>query len=173
MRFANEIHACARFTLVVCVLALTCISGCARTASQTGFMSSVEDVDATTGEMRQRTHDATVRFAVLIAQTGEQVMRQTDDPRIRQNALRFKASGVSMVHQAGFHFDPLIGLLDLGVLAYQMDTFFASGPGADAFGEQQSLVLAGLERITADLKEEARAVIDTARIDVPGDFIRT
>jgi hypothetical protein len=173
MHRKHSSSASLRIASLTCTLVLVCLCGCGGIARQTGLMSQVEGIDATTGEMRERTHDATVRFAIIVAETGQEIMLATDDPTIRRNALRWKIAGVSMVHRAGFHFDPFIGLLDLGALSYQMNAFFTTGPGKDAFGPQQPLVLDGLDRITAELQKEARAVIDTSRLDVPRDFVRT
>jgi hypothetical protein len=64
------------------------------------------------------------------------------DPEVRRRALLLKIAAVPVVHRAAFQPDPLVSLLDLWLLLYQVEECFDAGTGPCLFGAQQPIARA-------------------------------
>jgi len=121
-------------------------------------METVEGVNVTKEEMRIRTHLSAVRFAAVVEQTSDHIREQSIDPEVRMRALKWKSNIVPVIYRAAFHLDPLIGLIDMGVLSLQLEEFLTTGSGKNRFTDYQEIALAGLKQVQAELLAQIQAV---------------
>jgi hypothetical protein len=157
--------------LVSMLAALPGLSGCASTSRQTGFMETVDGVNVTKEEMRLRTHLSALRFAAVIEQMSNHIRDQSTDPDLRMDALKWKSNVVPIVYRAAFHLDPLIGLMDLAALSFQLEDFLTTGDGQLTFGEYQHVALDGLKQIRRELIEQVEAVYKPVENEGSGGYI--
>ena len=149
------------------------LSGCASTSRQTGFMQTIEGVNVTKEEMRVRTHLSAVQFAAVIEQMSDYVRDQSTDPDMRMSALKWKSNIVPIAYRAAFHLDPLIGLMDLAALSFQLEHYLTTGDGPSRFGEYQEVALIGLKQIHRELMVQVEAVYKPVEDEGSGDYIET
>jgi hypothetical protein len=159
--------------LITLLAALLGLSGCASTSRQTGFMETVEGVNVTKEEMRVRTHLSALRFAAIIEQMSDYIRDQSTDPDMRMGALKWKSNVVPIVYRAAFQLDPLIGLMDLAALSFQLEYYLTTGDGRSKFGDHQEVALAGLKQIRRDLIVQVEAVYKPVEDEGSGGYIDT
>lgn len=147
------------------------LSGCAKTARQTGFMSQVEGLETSKEEMRIRSQQATIWFTNIIERAGVYMHRHSDDPQVRRNAIEWLTHVIPAVHQAAFHHDPLIGLIDMDVLARQLVNLYTTGEHRDRFGEMQPVVVRAVTEAEAMVFGAIAAVRDTSLLQRPDSTI--
>jgi hypothetical protein len=147
------------------------LSGCASTSRQTGFMETIEGLNVTKEEMRVRTHLSAVHFAAIVEQKSDYIREQSTDPAMRMTALKYKSDVVPVVYRAAFHLDPLIGLMDLTALSFQLEYFLTTGAGHSEFGEYQPVVLAGLKQIRGELLSQVEAVYKPVEDEGSGSYL--
>jgi hypothetical protein len=105
-------------------------------------MSTVDNVDISSSELRMRLYDFANTFAGTVEVSADMILAESDDPILQKRALEWKISASGAVHQTVFLRDPLGAYLDTWVFAKQMHQFFATGAGRDLFGPWQQEVVA-------------------------------
>ena len=88
--------------------------------------------------LRTSMNELAIDLTAIIELTADRIADEADDPRVRHNALAWKLNGTPAVRQACFRTNPLAALFDAWTLAAQMQEFFLSDAGRDAFGSHQS-----------------------------------
>jgi hypothetical protein len=83
-----------------------------------------------------------ITFDAEVEAAANRIRASCDDARIRRNALLWKARSIPEMQKACFRPDPLAALFDVWVFSRQMQDFFSSGAGAEAFGPFQAEVVA-------------------------------
>ena len=147
------------------------LTGCAKTARQTGFMSQVEGVDVSKEEMRIRTQQAAVWFTNIAERAGEYVQNHTKYPEVEPLAVEWMTNVVPAIHQAAFHHDPLMGLVDMDALARQLVTLYTTGEHRDRFGDMQEVIVLAVTEAQAMLFGEVAAVLDSTMLRRPDSSI--
>jgi len=124
-------------------LALLALSSCSTSAPrQTSFMSTMDNIDISSSELRMRLYDYANTFAGTVEVTADMILTESDDPVLQKRALEWKINASGAVHQTVFLRDPLGAYFDTWVFAKQMHQFFATGAGRDLFGPWQQEVVA-------------------------------
>jgi|GEM_PF-3218316 len=132
-------------------IALLCVSACSSSPGMTPLMEHAGVRDMSAAELRIRMHEFAVRYPVLIEEAAYRIEAGTDDPEIYKQALLWKIYAIPAYHKAMFRLDPYAALIDTWVLTVQMRDYFATGPGAGAFGEGQAVALEAAEGMEREL----------------------
>jgi len=152
---------CRYYLLLIPLL----ITGCTSVARQTPMMESSENIDVSADELRVRVWEFGKRMGQAIEITADQIEFKTLDPQVRRNALVWKLYATGAAQDATMQFDPLVAAMDLWTLTLQMQAFFTTGNGKDAFGDHQYLALELSNRMVAEFEDVARLVSASGEID--------
>jgi hypothetical protein len=141
------------------------VTACAGTASPQRSalqqkIGSSGGVSAT--ELRLRLYELPQRLGGIVETAADRIRSESRQPAVRRQALIWKADGIPAIYTAALRPDPLAGALDLWVLLYQMESYFESGPGRDAFGARQEVAVAAMKQ-TVSLAEETATSLYTDR----------
>ncbi len=110
-------------------------------------------------------------FSLEIERAADDIIANTDDYAIKQNALVWKMYAIPAGYNAIFLKDPLAANLDLWVFCVQMTDYFESGLGKDLFGPMQYRALQVSEQFETGMVNFAKSVShDTTLIDAK-DFV--
>ena len=137
---------------IAAAVALVGTAACVPKASlrQTDVMRQSGAVSSSALELRARVNELADRLAGRIAETAGRIEAAAEDPAIRRGAVAFKADAIPALYTAAFRTDPLTGLVDVWVLAFQIDQFLTDGAGRDMFGPQQPLAREGARVLLAE-----------------------
>jgi len=106
------------------------------------------------------------RFVATVETTADSIYDLSDDPEVKQRALKWKIYGIPAAQEAVLLPDPAIAMLDIWAFAVQMRNYLEEGPGMDAFGPQQEIAV----NTVRGLVEQARATAGSlTRAGVVGD----
>jgi hypothetical protein len=118
------------------------VVGCFKTPTKTSLMKEASNLkDVTTAQLRTKAYHFIEEFALVVEDAADKILFDADDPTTRLNALRWKMYMVPTAHAAAFNTDPLIAMVDIGVLCEQQERFFTTGGGKDLFGEWQPVAV--------------------------------
>lgn len=95
-------------------------------------------------------------FTKKVESTADRIIRATNEPEIKREALLWKIYGVPACMTAQDHSSPLAGLVNMWVLTLQMRDFFVSGGGKTVFGPHQQLAVTVSEELLAEADRTAR-----------------
>jgi len=129
------------------------ISGCSTLSRQTEMMEQSETIKISTLELTNRLYLANFRFSDIVENAADEIMKKSDDPLIRQNALSWKMNAVPAVQEAIFQIDPYAALIEISTLSIQMELFFTEGSGHDLFGPWQPIAIDASRKIQKELIE--------------------
>ena len=121
-------------------------------------MSSVENVDMTSTELRLHAYGYAERFSADVEHAADEILAGTEDANVRRNALLWKMNALPAMQVAVFQSDPLMGFLDAWTLTVQMRDFFTTGAGRDAFGPLQSIAVEASEALERRVGEVIASV---------------
>jgi hypothetical protein len=136
------------------VLLSMILIGCTSTIpSETSLMRQSENVNISAYELRDRLNVFATRFSNSIERAADQIISQTTDPEIKENALLWKMNAIPAANQALFLSDPLAALIDISALIMQMEYFFDHGKGSLLFGKSQSIAVQTAQALKGELLE--------------------
>jgi hypothetical protein len=128
------------------------------------MMEKAETVDISAMELSNRLNIFNFRFAALVESAADEIMTNTDDPLIRQNALRWKMNAIPVAQEAVFRDDPMAALIEITTFSIQMELFFTEANGKDLFGEWQPIAIKAVDRIQDELFEIWKKAISTGNL---------
>jgi hypothetical protein len=108
---------------------------------------------------RIMTHEFAKTLIKYIDETADSIIAVSADPKIQINALRWKINAVATCRNAAFQADPILSLVDTWIFMLQMEKFFKSGAGKDAFGPQQANALNTIHILVSNIDTIAINVI--------------
>src|SRR5262245_38327916 len=132
----------------------TLAAGCLKVPPQSASLSAMNASEVTATELQMRVYQAGRRFSWIIESAADTIAKQTSDPTVRRQALRWKIVAIPLAEEASLHTDPVIAAADLWGFAMQQSDYLKTGAGRTAFGDQQSIAIAAadtLERIAAEV----------------------
>jgi hypothetical protein len=118
-------------------------------------MAQMAKDEYTVYQLRAMDYEYASRFAGLVAASSSEIVGTSDDPRVRERALRWRTWAMPQARSAAFDQDPFAGLIELWLLSRQQHHFFTEGGGSDWFGAQQEIA----RGTTLDLQEESHALL--------------
>ncbi|MGO8969095.1 MAG: hypothetical protein ACLQDQ_05950 [Myxococcaceae bacterium] len=142
-----------------CLSAVLCTS--CTSVSQGGTQTTLMEVTGTQVTAQQlRTTQTVLAVQVpgLIEAAADAIMAQATDTALRRRALLWKIEVVPAYYEALFNADPLAATLDAWVLSIQLEQDVKTGPSKDAFAPLQSVAVAALERVRAEMDATSRSV---------------
>jgi hypothetical protein len=129
---------------------LTCCS--ATLPMDTEFMRETEAAENISAyELRDRLNAFAIKFSNSVERAADQIIAETDNADIKENAMLWKMNSIPAANQAIFLNDPLAALIDITALCVQMYYFFLEGKGKHHFGEHQELALKTTEQLSDDV----------------------
>lgn len=113
--------------------------GCQQFTLQSDFMNLLRkktqgEFHLSPSELRAYLNDISDTFAGMIEDGADDIIAGANDPKVRKQALLWKANAIPIVHDTLFHSDPLVAIIDTKAFILQMIQYFESGPGKSAFG---------------------------------------
>lgn len=129
--------------------ALVC--ACASTAPprRSTLQEKIGTADVSATELRLRLYELPAQLGSLIETAADQIRAESTDRGVRRRALLWQADGIPALYASALRPDPLAGALDLALLVEQMNFYFREGEGKNAFGAQQAVAIAAVERMQA------------------------
>jgi hypothetical protein len=147
--------------LAALALGLTA-AACAPKAArrQTDVMEKTRALSAsvTAAVLRARVDDLAERLVGRIEAASDRIRAEADDPAVRRRALTAKIDAMPAIYSAAYRADPLVALVDVWALAFQMQQFVEEGEGREAYGPQQPLVRALAHDVLADVDAVAQRI---------------
>ena len=125
---------------------------------QTALMEKTEqEIELSARALRIEMDDFFARFAGEVEAAADSIILLSDDPSVREQALRWKLYAIPVAQRAVMQRDPFGGMVDAAVLCIQMSDFFDHGKGKHAFGGHQEIAI----RATAVLMDNIRRIAGT------------
>lgn len=121
-------------------------------------MHESEDVAANYEQIRLRMRAMVAPLSGEIEQAADTILDRTDDPAIRQAALRWKIEGITALRASLYQPEPLTALFDTWALTWQMEEYFTTGAGSEALGEYAELAAATSALLEAQIAEAAASM---------------
>ena len=137
------------------------LNGCQSTETQTGMQEKMKSLTYKPEEVRLLISDFAIRFTNIVEQAADRIIAETDDPKIRQNALLWKINSATAVSEVIFIPESYAALADTWTFCLQMLYFFESGNGQVLFGEQQEIAV-NASRL---LEQEIREIITNGMVE--------
>ncbi len=132
---------------------------------QTALMKYVGGT-MSSAEMRVHVYEFGRRAGAVIEAVADSIVRRTNDPVVKRNALLLKINALPAFEEAALQTDPLGAAAESYALASQLRRYLAGPNGRAAFGLDQSLVV----RAASSLERDAFAVLTAG---FPGDSLPT
>jgi hypothetical protein len=124
--------------------------------------------DITVTQLRAINYEYAARFAQLVAACANDIVAETDNPKVRDHAYRWRMWAAPQARAAAFDQDPFAGLLELWVLAGQQRQYFTEGGGKSYFGDQQACAL----ETTRALADKATDIVASVVSEENGEKLR-
>ncbi|MGO9832545.1 MAG: hypothetical protein ACLPJH_20690, partial [Myxococcaceae bacterium] len=134
---------------------LAILGSACTTVSQGGTQTSLMEATGTkitAQELRTTQSVLAIRVPGTIEEAADAMSAQTADVALRRRALLWKMEVVPAYYQALFNADPLAASLDAWVLTLQLEQDLKTGPRKDAFTPLQSIAVAALEAVRAEME---------------------
>jgi hypothetical protein len=112
-------------------------------------------------------------FSGQIEETGDQIAAGATDPRIRKEALIWKADAIPALRASLFRADPLVAVLDTWVLAEQLIDYLETGPGRARLGEWAEVALVAPREMRTELMELVDLVIPGEGLERGRQFVES
>ncbi|MCP4258465.1 MAG: hypothetical protein GY774_13340 [Planctomycetes bacterium] len=125
--------------LAICLI--MAIVGCKSTADKSTMMKQLKVKKFTSHELQVRINEFVTHFAHLVEASSDQIMSRTTDTSIRRQALIWKIYAIPACKAAATSSDPLMAFIDTWAFVLQMNDYFESGGGKEAFGEFQPIAI--------------------------------
>jgi hypothetical protein len=121
-------------------------TACPKVPNQTASMQRA-GVEVSARDVRTRTLDLGHYAAAVIEGAADSISAVTDDPAVRENALRWKTYVIPQVREAVLRPDPFVGAIDLSALFAQLDRYFSGGDGSMLFGDRQAVAVGAIRSL--------------------------
>jgi hypothetical protein len=127
------------------------IAGCKTTTERSSMMKKLKVKDVTSQELQIRVSEFSSHFAHVVEASADEIMGRTTNPAIRRQALVWKIYGISACQSAATSSDPLMAFIDTWIFIVQMEDYFETGGGKNAFGELQPIAVNTSRRLEAQI----------------------
>jgi hypothetical protein len=91
-----------------------------------------EAIEVSAEELRIQIRALAAPFSGILEEAADQVIAWSDEPRVKEDALRFKINAIPAMQTALFQRDPLAALYDTWAFIWQMRAFWDGGFGGQA-----------------------------------------
>jgi len=159
--------------LVIALLFLVLLNGCYKTPKQSAVMSEYDIKDFTAMELKIRLNDYAVLFRGRVENSADEIIKNTNDPDIKRNALLWKIYAITASQNAIYLADPLVAAFDIWTFCIQMRIFFTEGNGSQLFGEWQYMAIKTAEQLENEIFNLAQATSGTADMPNTMQFVNS
>jgi len=125
--------------LAICLI--MAIVGCKSTAEKSTMMKQLKIKNVTSQELEVRINEFATHFAHVVEASADEIMSRTTDSSIRRQALIWKIYAIPACKAAATASDPLMAFIDTWTFVLQMNDYFETGGGKEAFGEFQPIAI--------------------------------
>jgi len=109
---------------------------------------NITELEINEGELRSEIDDFFFFFVGKVEKTMDSIKHDSHDRRIGQSAMVFKTYSIAEAQRSVFVQDPLVGLIDVAALVFQMEDYYGGEDGERLFGEYAP----GVVSLIKDLK---------------------
>ncbi len=131
------------------------------------------DIRATAYQLRLRLDLFAEYYALEIEQVANEIINNTDDLNIKQNALIWKMYAIPAGYNAIFLKDPLAANYDIWALCVQMTDYFESGIGKNRFGPMQKLAIQVSKKLEDGIYNFAKTVSLDTSVSAALEFVNS
>lgn len=124
---------------------------CSTISRKSELMEKNEKIMISAYELRGRLNDFASRFTGVVEESADEIIFQSNDSHIRQNALRWKMHSIPVSQEALFLSDPLAALIDITVFCVQMKNYLTEGDGNNLFGDFQYIAIDASKRLEGEI----------------------
>lgn len=159
----RHLFAASRRLLVV---ALACAGSIGLTACSTKaptrstVQSAIGTVDLPSRRVRIGADHTGGMLMGRIEVAADSIMKSTDDPEVRRNALAWKANAIPAIQTATHHPDPIVAFVDGWTFAVMMRDYFSTGRGRDLFGPHQATATNAMNQLLERIETATRRVLE-------------
>ena len=114
---------------------------CQSTDIHTGLEAELSDIRFNSEELRLRINSFSLKFAGVVETAADEIISNTRDPNIKDNALLWKLNSIPAINEAIFIVEPFAAAIDTWAFCLQMVEFYESGNGKELFGPHQTFAV--------------------------------
>jgi hypothetical protein len=151
--------------LVVGALPLVGAACSTKAPTRSSVQTAVGVVDLPARRIRLAADHTGGMMMTRIEIAADSIIRATDDPDVRRNALAWKANAIPAIQTATHHPDPFVAFVDGWVFAVLMRDYFNDGRGRDLFGPQQPIARAAMQDIVDRIESNTRRALEEGHGD--------
>lgn len=141
--------------LLISLLLIIFYSACSTIPTQPTSSQELEGVNMSTIELNIRLNEFEKYFMSRVEEAADQIINETDNDKIKMNALEWKINIFPRVMESLLILSPRAVGIDLYALSGQMLNFFKSGNGKNLFGKYQDIAIDACEDIMNEIKKIA------------------
>lgn len=139
---------------IICFYLLTIflLGSCQSIETQTALESKLKKFTYNGEELRLRINNFAIRYTGIVEDAADQIISETNDFQIKQNALLWKINSIPAINEVIFIIDPYAALIDTWAFCLQMVQFFEIGNGKDLFGAHQEIAVNASHKIENEIR---------------------
>jgi hypothetical protein len=160
--------------LTALLLALLVVAGCAGPSKKSPLMKATPqgaNFNLTAEQLRIQTRSLVDPFAGRIESTADEIIADSDDPRLRLAALEWKANSIPALREALFRPDPLAAVMDAWAFTKQMVDYFETGEGRERLGAWADFALSTSRDLDREFETFLAGTVNTGDISAGRQFI--
>lgn len=141
------------------------LTACGGKPQKPALMANLAKEEITVVQLRAINYEYAGRFGQLVSTCAVDILGQTEDRKIREQAMLWRMYISPEARSAAFNHDPLAGMLELWVLAGQQRRFLTTGGGTDYFGDYQECAIATSIQLEKEIEEIAAEVMPAQDVE--------
>ena len=148
------------------ILTLLIGYSCQTTDVHTELESKLDNVRFNSEELRLRINTFALKFSGIVETAADEIISNTDDFSVKQNALLWKLNSIPAMNEAVFIVEPFAAAIDTWAYCLQMVDFFEKGNGMNLFAQSQSIAI----NTSKILEAEIRKLVYEGLLDIERNF---
>jgi len=129
------------------------LSSCQTTEPQSAMQNKLDRLTYNSEELRLQINNFAIRYTGIIEEAADQIISQTNDRQIKENALLWKINSIPAISEIIFIIEPFAALVDTWAFCLQQVQFFEEGKGKHLFAEHQSIAINASHKIENEIRD--------------------
>ena len=139
--------------LLILLSFIILLKNCQTTDLRTELESKLDNVRFNSEELRLRINTFALKFSGIVETAADEIISNTDDFSVKQNALLWKLNSIPAMNEAVFIVEPFAAAIDTWAFCLQMVDFFEKGNGMNLFAQSQSIAINTSKILEAEIRE--------------------
>ena len=114
---------------------------------------NVTGLRITPEQLRLRVRVMVNPLSGMVIEAANEIIVESLDPSIQREALIWKADAVPVLRESLFKPSPVMAIIDVWALSFQMMDYFETGPGATRLGDQAPIAQAACREINRYIED--------------------